>query len=124
MNPVLGAERWVFCTLAEDPPGLESLNPLLRFQENEGLTLILRKEQADSAGLEYSGVWSRITISVHSSLEAVGLLAAITGALADASIPCNAVSAYYHDHLFVPESVAEQALKILERLAQDDRAKC
>ncbi len=102
----------------------ESFGPLLQFHEDEGLTIILKKEQADSASLEYSGVWSRITLTVHSSLEAVGLLAAVTRVLADASVPCNVVSAYYHDHLFVPESLADRALKTLERLIQQNTAKC
>ena len=43
-----------------------------------------------------------ITLDVHSSLESVGFLAAVSARLAAAGIPCNAVSAFHHDHLFVP----------------------
>jgi hypothetical protein len=55
-----------------------------------------------------------ITLTVHSSLDGVGFLAAVTARLADAGIAVNAVSAFYHDHLFVPESRAEQALRLLQ----------
>ena len=55
-----------------------------------------------------------ITLSVHSSLEAVGFLAAITARLANAGISVNAVSAFHHDHLFVPEHRASEALRLLQ----------
>lgn len=118
LNPVSDSERYVFCTVPEGFEGADSLDPLLQFHEDEGMTLLLKADRADSASLEYSGVWSRITLTIHSSLEAVGLLAAVTGVLADASIPCNAVSAYYHDHIFVPEHLADDALNALNELSR------
>ena len=57
-----------------------------------------------------------ITLAVHSSLEAIGFLAAITAQLADAGISVNAVSAFYHDHLFVPEHRASEALQLLQNM--------
>ena len=59
-----------------------------------------------------------ITLTVHSSLEAIGFLAAITGRLAEAGISVNAVSAFYHDHLFVPEHRAEEALHHLQNVSK------
>jgi hypothetical protein len=55
-----------------------------------------------------------MTLTVHSSLEAVGFLAAITARLAEAGISVNAISAFCHDHLFVPEDRADEALARLE----------
>ena len=52
-----------------------------------------------------------------SSLDAVGFLAVITSALAKAGIGVNPVSAYFHDHLFVAEADAEEALAVLQGLA-------
>jgi hypothetical protein len=60
-----------------------------------------------------------ITLTVHSSLEAVGFLAAVTVPLAEAGISVNAVSAFHHDHLFVPVERAEDAQLLLQRLAAE-----
>jgi len=78
--------------------------------------LILPRERADAAGLPYTAVFRKVTLSVHSSLEAVGFLAAITRHLADHGLSVNAVSAYYHDHLFVPAARAEEAVALLQAL--------
>ena len=60
-----------------------------------------------------------ITLTVHSSLEAIGLLASVATSLATAGIPCNAVAAYHHDHLFVPNELADQALSVLRGIATE-----
>ena len=62
-----------------------------------------------------------ITLNVHSSLEAVGFLAAITARLAAAGMGVNPVSAYFHDHLFVPADRVDEAMAILEGLAAENR---
>jgi hypothetical protein len=43
----------------------------------------------------------------------VGCLAAVSAVLAEAGIPCNAVAAFHHDHLFVPREMAQRALDLL-----------
>jgi hypothetical protein len=62
-----------------------------------------------------------ITLNVHSDLSAIGFLARITGALAESGISVNAVSAYYHDHLFVPINAAKRAIIILNGLSKAGR---
>ena len=54
-----------------------------------------------------------ISLTVHSSLDAVGFLAAITTKLAQSGISVNPVSAFYHDHLFVPVNRADEAVSLL-----------
>jgi hypothetical protein len=81
------------------------------------VTLVLRREDAESAGLSYQFVARLITLTVHSSLDAVGFLAAITARLAEAGIAVNAVSAFHHDHLFVPEHRAEEALAVMKNMS-------
>ncbi|WP_348526206.1 ACT domain-containing protein, partial [Mesorhizobium sp.] len=49
-------------------------------------------------------------------------LAAITAKLAAADMGVNPVSAFYHDHLFVPADRAEEALAILGQLAAESGA--
>jgi hypothetical protein len=89
------------------------------FHESEGTTLVVTREEAEAAGLAYQFASRLITLTVHSSLESVGFLAAVTAPLAEAGISVNAVSAFYHDHLFVPVDRAEEAMRILRGLAGD-----
>ena len=58
-----------------------------------------------------------ITLNIHSSLEAVGFLAALLPALAAEGMGVNPVSGFFHDHLFVPADRAEDALRVLKALA-------
>lgn len=83
------------------------------------MTLIVLEDQAKTAGLKTVFRCRMLTLNVHSSLEAVGFLAAITARLATAGIGVNPVSAFYHDHLFVPADRAEEALDVLQKLAAD-----
>ncbi|SNY94545.1 ACT domain-containing protein [Flagellimonas pacifica] len=90
------------------------------FREKEGITLILKKEIADSLSLEYNYMASCITLDVHSSLESVGLTAAVSNALAKEKISCNVVAAYYHDHIFVDKQDANRAMKVLQQLTNQN----
>jgi hypothetical protein len=67
------------------------------------------------AFLQFEAGLSALTILA--SLNAVGVLAAVSAVLADAGIPCNAVSAFHHDHLFVPRESAQRALELLMAVA-------
>jgi hypothetical protein len=64
-----------------------------------------------------------ITLDINSRLEAVGFLAAITARLAADGIAANPVSAFHHDHLFVPEICAEEAMAILEKMMRENSFK-
>lgn len=116
MEPVLQPNIYVFVTVP-DPLVGKGVEPVMTFREAEGLTLILEQSAALAEGL--GGVFpSRmITLNVHSSLEAVGFLAAITDRLARAGMGVNPVSAFHHDHLFVPAERAEEAMALLRELA-------
>lgn len=118
MQPILSPGEYVFCSIAEQDNRYAQLNPIGQFREHEGITLILEREQADAASLPYTSVFSMITLSIHSSLEAVGFLAAITSKLAEHEIGVNPISAYYHDHLFVPVSRTEQAIMLLQEFSK------
>jgi uncharacterized protein len=116
MKPVLENGDFVFCSVTDlTKVNLEDV--LLFFREKEGITLILSKGIADALGFDYTFVAAWITLTVHSALEAVGLTAAFSNALAAQNISCNVVAAYYHDHIFVAKEDAEKAMNVLSQFA-------
>ena len=85
--------------------------------EDEGVTVVCDREIAEGRGWAYEGEFDWLTLDVHSSLDAVGLTAAVAGALSDADIPCNVLAGYFHDHLLVPIARADDAARCLSGLA-------
>ncbi len=116
MKPVLNDGNFVFCTV-KDIAQLNLNDILLFFKEEEGVTIIVEQTIADNLQLDYSFVASWITLTVHSSLEAVGLTAAFSKALAEEQISCNVVAGYFHDHIFVEKKMADKAIKVLNALS-------
>ncbi len=86
------------------------------FREEEGITLILKKNDADRLGLPYDYEASWISLQQETELDMVGLTARFSQALAENGISCNVVAAYHHDHLFVAVSDAQTAIETLESL--------
>lgn len=119
MEPSLAAQPYVFCSVSKfNSVDFNEIRPIGTFLEKEGMTLIVDKETADERGMQYESTFSCITLNVHSSLDAVGLTAAIATALAKVNISANVVAAYYHDHVFVPFEVREKALETLLALTK------
>ena len=117
LNPRLLGGDFVFCTIQKAQYGDSAdLQPIASYQEEEGLSLLLAKGAADVAGLAYESVFSCISLMVHSSLDAVGLTAAVSGRLAAHGISANMIAAYYHDHVYVPKDKAQLALQVLAEL--------
>lgn len=114
MSPVLTDGEFVFCTVKNAIYGdYAHAKPIASFTEAEGLTIVLTKETAENLGLFYEGTFRRITLGVHSSLQAVGLTAAVAGKLAENGIAANVIAAYFHDHVFVQSELADRAIGIL-----------
>lgn len=118
MKPTLSGREFVFCTVLSSKFKKLKLDPLLVFKEKEGITVIIERKTANKNKLKYSGVWALITLNVHSEISAVGFLARITKKLAENGISVNVVSAYYHDHLFVPFGKAKKAVQFLKELSR------
>ena len=114
MSPRLEPGVFVFASAQAIPAGIE---PVMTFREAEGMTLIVPRDQAKAAGQSMAFPSRMITLEIASSLEAVGFLAAITAELARAGIAVNPVSAFHHDHLFVPEARADETMAILRAMA-------
>ena len=112
LDPVLHKGRYVFLNIPASM-GIDTSPAIAIFREKEGTTYVLPEEKAAKLPGEKSGSMAWIT------LEAVGLTAAVAKALAKENISCNVIAAYYHDHIFVPESDAEKSLLLLQNLTQN-----
>ena len=114
LKPSLLPGEFVFCSL----PGAQygdyaELAPLASVIEPEGLSLVLTREAADRAGMGYDSIHRCISLGVHSSLEAVGLTAAVATRLAGQGISANVIAGCFHDHVLVPVERAGDALAAL-----------
>ncbi len=122
MEPTLVEDSFVYaCVPVDDLAGHLARGPIGIFHEAEGVTLILPAAAAE--GLAASPPMRMITLTVHSSLEAVGLTGAFAAALTRAGISANVVAGYHHDHIFVPERDADRALEALRALSRAAREK-
>jgi len=117
LNPKLHDGEYVFC-MTNDHSVIDSNEIVMIFRESEGTTLILGKETADRIKLDYSFIAAWITLTVHSSLDTIGLTAFFSNALAREGISCNVVAAIYHDHLFVKKEDAAKAMEILIKISE------
>ncbi len=99
-----------------DPPDVDVHASV---EEPEGLSVVVRRDDADAFGMAYDYVAAWIILRVHSSLAAVGLTASVSTALAAEGISCNVIAGLHHDHLLVPVDSADRALAILRGLASD-----
>ena len=115
MQPQLKAGKWVFRTSPTSFDAATLDTAILMFKESEGVTIISPASDEEA----HVPAWGMITLSIHSDLEAVGFLAAITSALAAIDIPVNAVSAYFHDHIFVPYERREDAMECLRCMMRE-----
>ena len=122
LDPDRAPGEYVFAAVPEGSPegrARPDVEPFAAVREDEGLTLVLRREEAEAASLPFEGAFVRITLRVHSSRAAVGLTAAVAGRLAEAGIAANVLAGYYHYHVFVPAELGDEAVTVLEALAEE-----
>lgn len=114
MNPVRAPGRWTFRTVSsQELTALTDVQAM--FREAEGISVLVPAEDGEDA-------MAQITLQVFSALDGVGLTAAVSATLTEANIPCNVIAATLHDHIFVPEDRAEEALARLRARAQEEAA--
>lgn len=122
MAPELRPGRFVFCALNDVPLSTAVRDgAICLFREAEGISVLLPVELAEAEGLPVELPMCQITLQVYSSLAGVGLTAAVSAALGTANIPCNVIAAALHDHVFVPEDSAAEAVAVLLRLSASAR---
>lgn len=117
LTPSLIEEKYAFSTIKEPiPPIRLEWKALLR--ENEGLTIVSTHNQAQKHNLKAIYECALITLKVHSDLQAVGITAVVSKALANLNISCNILAGYHHDHIFVPFEHRIEALQMLQHLSE------
>ncbi|RLE24161.1 MAG: acetyltransferase [Actinobacteria bacterium] len=81
--------------------------------EGPTTTFVLPVDAAERAGHPVPVRLAWLSLTVQSSLEAVGLTAAVSAMLTAEGIPCNVLAGYYHDHLLVPIERVNDAIRVL-----------
>lgn len=114
MQPVLAQDPYGIVSVPALPAGL---TPFATVAEADGLTLVADIAALAAAGLVAESDWALISLTLHSDLAAVGLTAAIAGALADDGISANVIAGYFHDHVLVPWALRAEAMTALTRLS-------
>jgi len=109
-------DDYVFLAVDANHPVVATAEATIR--EEEALTVVVRRSDADAHGLVYDFVAAWLTLTVHSSLEAIGLTAAFSRALGNAGISCNVLAGFHHDHLLVPAADRDKALGVIRALGR------
>lgn len=114
MEPVLHPDPYGYGLWDGDVLPVE---PFATVREAEGMTVIAPLAEMRAAGM-VSEPWARISLTVHSDLQAVGLTAAFATALGREGISCNVIAGYHHDHLFVQWDRRGDAMMALRELSR------
>ena len=95
LEPSLDPTTWCFVTADTADVMLPcTREALMSFREPEGITFILPAAVTEEHQLRAAFVCRMITLTVHSDLAAVGLMAHVSTELSKHGICCNAVSGY------------------------------
>nr|WP_129502240.1 ACT domain-containing protein [Malaciobacter halophilus] len=68
--------------------------------------------------LLFQSIFSKITLEIHSSLDAVGLTATFSYKLTSYVISANVAVGYYYDNIFVQKDKALAVIEALEELSK------
>ncbi len=114
LEPRLHEGTYANVAVRQPPEGLQAFMTLV---EPEGLTMLVRQDEADARELAYETALAWISLGAYGSITSVGVVAAVTTALTHAGIAAVGGAGHFHTHLLVPAEDAERALKVLVKLS-------
>lgn len=85
---------------------------------SDTVTVVCDTEALNRHGWSSAFTAAWLTIDVHTSMEALGLTAAMSAALDAEHLPCNVLAGFHHDHLLVPVGEADRAVDCLLSLRE------
>ena len=117
LKPRILEGSFVFTTSNDELDHLmKTFKPIATFREEEGITLVISKDEADKFNIKYDSLFRCISLGVHSSLNSYGLISSISSELTKKKISSNVFSGFYHDHIFVQADLADTALQVINSL--------
>lgn len=117
INPVLSAHTFVYVAVANQSLlKVLGYDPIAFYKEKAGITLVLRKEEADNNFLVYDQEYSMIDLNAPDASNCTGLIAIISSALAKAGISLRPIQTAYSRLIFVHKEDAHTAIEILSSL--------
>ena len=117
LKPRILEGSFVFTTSNDELVHLmKTFKPIATFREEEGITLVISKDEADKFNIKYDSLFRCISLGVYSSLNSYGLISSISSELTKKKISSNVFSGFYHDHIFVQADLADTALQAINSL--------
>ena len=117
LKPRILEGSFVFTTSNDELDHLmKTFKPIATFREEEGITLVISKDEADKFNIKYDSLFRCISLGVHSSLNSYGLISSISSELTKKKISSNVFSGFYHDHIFVQADLADTAIQVINSL--------
>ena len=100
------------------PPGepLPDIAIAAMVSELEGTSVVVGLEAAEAMGLAYEFEAAWLSLTSHTSLDAVGVTASLSTALAMRGIPCNVIAGFHHDHVLVPIDRVDDAMQAIDQV--------
>ena len=79
LKPRILEGSFVFTTSNDELDHLmKTFKPIATFREEEGITLVISKDEADKFNIKYDSLFRCISLGVHSSLNSYGLISSIS----------------------------------------------
>lgn len=117
LRPKLRSGKFVFSTLSSNQISVLA-QAEATVAEDEGMSAVLAKEVADTAGLGYDWVAAWITLRGVTPHQAPGVGAHVARTIGERGIPCHIMAGRNHDHVLVPWELRETVVAAVMEIAE------